>query len=267
MATARRSVFDLLFPASTILLVAYVVLPPLLLLSLSLSTKFDLIYGFLPDGISFAMYAEALPRLLHSLRDSLMIAVPTVLLSILFGVPAAYAVVRCRFPGRWLVQELINLPLLFPSVVLAFGLLQFFNVGPIADMPVVGILILAHTTVATPLMIRPVMAAMQRLDPAPEEAAVSLGAGAGRAFVSAALPIILPAFMTGIALVFARSISDFEITVLLTDPQIQPLTIAVYSAFETGSARLGAATAMAANVFTVAAILLLEMGIRRAKWW
>jgi len=80
-----------------------------------------------------------------------------------------------------------------------------------------------------------------------------------RAFVDTALPILLPALMTGVILVFARSISDFEITLLLTDPQVQPLTIAVFNAFESGSARHGAAVALTFAP-VAAALVLIQTG-------
>jgi ABC-type spermidine/putrescine transport system permease subunit II len=261
-----RPWFELVFPATTLALVVFVVLPLLLLLSLSLSGKFDLLFGLLPDGVTTENYVAALPGFLASARDSLLIAVPAVLLSLLLGIPAAYGLARCRFPGKGVALEVLNFPILFPPVVLAFGLFQLFRAGPFPDVSVWIVLVLAHTTVATPLLVRPLMAALQRLDPAPEEAAASLGAGAVRAFVDTALPILLPALMTGIILVFARSISDFEITLLLTDPQVQPLTIAVFNAFESGSARHGAAVAMAANLFTILVILVLETGVRRSGW-
>jgi ABC-type spermidine/putrescine transport system permease subunit II len=261
-----RSPFDLVFPSATIALVAFVVLPPLLLLSLSLSQKFDLLFGLLPDGLTLEMYESVWPGFLGSARDSLLIAVPTLVLSILLGVPAAFGLVRSEFPGKAVALEVLNFPMLFPPVVLAFGIFQLFRAGPFPDVSTWFVLVLAHTTVATPLMIRPLMASLQRIDPAPEEAAASLGANRVRAFIDTALPAIFPSFMAGVVLVFARSISDFEITLLLVDPQVRPLTIAVFNAFETGSARMGAAMAMAANIFTILVIVLLETGVRKTKW-
>lgn len=264
--SSSPSLFDRVFSTATLALVVFVVLPPLLLLSLSVSNSFDLLGGLLPQGITFEMYGSVLEGFLGSARDSLLIAVPTVVLSTLLGIPAAFGLVRCQFPGKALALEILNFPMLFPPVVLAFGLFQLFRAGPFPDISVWIVLILAHTTVSTPLMIRPMMAALQRLDPAPEEAALSLGAGTARAFLDAALPQVFPSFMAGVVLVFARSISDFEITLLLIDPRIHPLTIAVFGAFETGSARMGAAMAMAANVFTISVIVLLEAAVRRGNW-
>ena len=71
----------------------------------------------------------------------------------------------------------------------------------------------------------------------------------------------------GMALAFARSISDFEITFLLAAGDIATLPITIYQAFETGSSRLGAAVAVAANLFSIAVIVMLEAGVKRARWW
>lgn len=259
--------FRWIFPATTLGLVLFILLPPLTLLSLSVNDRFDLLWGILPAGISFDFYAQSGPVILRSVRDSMLIAFPTVLLALAVGLPVAYALVRLKFPGRGLLAELVNLPLVFPPIVLAFGLMQMFKQGPFAGVGPWVAIILGHTVVALPFMIQPIIAALQRVDIAVEDAARSLGAGPLRAFATTVLPVIVPSVLTGVALVFARSISDFEITLLLTTPEISTMPIAIYQAFESGSTRLGAAVAMATNLFAVGVIVILEVAVRRVRWW
>ncbi|ONG51786.1 hypothetical protein BKE38_15575 [Pseudoroseomonas deserti] len=269
-AAAPRSVlppFRWLFPATTVGLILFILLPPITLLSLSVNDRFDLVWGIFPHGISFDLYRESGPAILRSVADSMRIALPTVVVCFLVGLPVAYALVRLRFPGRGLLAELVNLPLVFPPIVLAFGLMQIFKQGPLSGTSPWVAIVLGHAVVSLPFMIQPIIAALQRVDVSVEDAARSLGAGPLRAFATTVLPVIMPSVLTGVALVFARSISDFEITLLLTTPEISTMPIAIYQAFESGSTRLGAAVAMATNVFAVAVIVILEIAVRRLRWW
>ncbi|MBC9208546.1 ABC transporter permease [Roseomonas aerophila] len=259
--------FRWIFPATTLGLILFIILPPITLLSLSVNDRFDLVWGIFPAGVSFDLYRESGPAILRSVAHSMRIAVPTVILSFLVGLPVAYALVRLRFPGRGLLAELVNLPLVFPPIVLAFGLMQMFKQGPFAGVSPWVAIVLGHTIVSLPFMIQPIIAALQRVDIAVEDAARSLGASPLRAFLTTVLPIIVPSVLTGVALVFARSISDFEITLLLTTPEISTMPIAIYQAFESGSTRLGAAVAMATNLFAVGVIVILEVAVRRVRWW
>lgn len=259
--------FRWIFPATTLGLILFIVLPPITLLSLSVNDRFDLLWGIFPAGFSLDLYRESAPTILRSVADSMRIAVPTVLVCFLVGLPVAYALVRLNFPGRGLLAELVNLPLVFPPIVLAFGLMQIFKQGPLADVGPWVAIVLGHSIVSLPFMIQPCIAALQRVDIAVEDAARSLGAGSLRAFVTTVLPVIMPSVLTGVALVFARSISDFEITLLLTTPEISTMPIAIFQAFESGSTRVGAAVAMATNLFAVGVIVILEVAVRRVRWW
>lgn len=259
--------FRAIFLIVTMVLVFFIVIPPLTLVSLSVSDRFDLVYGIFPSGISFDVYREWGDQIVDSIVDSLLIAIPTVILCFLLGFPVAYALVRLKFPGRTLISELVSLPMVFPPIVLAFGLMQIFNQGPLAPLGPWIAITLGHTVVSIPFMIRPLISALHQINPAYEDAARSLGAGKLRALLTIVLPNITSAIITGMALVFARSVSDFEITLLLTTPEIRTMPIAIYHAFESGSTRLGAAAAVATSLFSVAIIVVIEIILRRAKWW
>ncbi|HEX9015461.1 MAG TPA: ABC transporter permease subunit [Chloroflexota bacterium] len=265
----RESIFrfETIFPLFSLILVLYIVVPPITLLSLSISDRFDLLWGFLPMGLTFEMYTAWADVVFQAMISSLMIAIPTGILTLFIGLPVAYALVRLDFPGKMLINELVLLPMIFPPIILAFGLFQLFQTGAFRDIGVLPTLVMAHTVVSTPFLIRPVVAALQRVEVSFEEAAHSLGASRLRAFLDIVMPVVLPALMTGVTLVIARSISDFEITLLLTNPDYTTLPIAIYQAFETGKARLGAAVAIIANIFSILLVIGLEGLIRRSRWW
>lgn len=259
--------FRSLFPLTTIGLVLFILVPQFLLLSLSVSERFDLKGGVLPVGFSTDAYVRWGEDIAKAAGTSMTVALPTVLLAMLLGTPVAYALARLQFTGKAIVVELVNLPMIFPPIVLGFGLFQLFRSGALPALPPLLTLIAAHTVVATPFMIRPLMLAIQRVDPSLEEASLSLGASRLTGFMRVVLPQLLPALLTGIALTFARSISDFEITFLLAGGDLATLPVTIYQAFETGSSRLGAAVAMAGNVFAVCVIVSLELIVKKAKWW
>ena len=259
--------FRSLFPASTAALIFLIVFPQLLLVSLAVSETFDLRWGILPQGFTLDQFRQWGGVILKSMLTSLAITIPTVIFALLLGTPVAYALARLDFTGRAWVIELVNLPMVFPPIVLAFGLFQLMRSGMLPNMPSWVMLVLAHTVVATPFVVRPLLVAMQRLDPALEEASLSLGATRMRTFMTVYLPLLLPSLLIGISLAFARSISDFEITLLLVGGDLATLPITIYHAFETGSSRLGAAVAVTANLFALAVIISLESAVKRVKWW
>ncbi|WP_313195960.1 ABC transporter permease [Shinella zoogloeoides] len=259
--------FRVFFLIVTLALVLFITIPPVALLSLSLSEQFDLVWGIFPSGISFDMYRDWGFQIFHSIGDSLRIAIPVVVLSFLIGLPVAYALARLNFPGKGLMGELISIPMVFPPIVLAFGLMQLFGNGPLGFVGPWGAIIFGHTVVAIPFMIMPLVSALHQIDPAYEDAALSLGAGRLRTVLTIVVPNVVPAIVTGMALVFARSISDFEITLLLTTPDISTMPVEIYHAFESGSTRLGAAVSVATSLFSVAIIVLIEIVVRKAKWW
>ncbi len=259
--------FEMIFPLTSLLLVLYIVIPPITIISLSVSEKFDLVWGLFPVGLTGEMYVRWAGTVFDAMKASLLIAIPTALITLVVGLPVAYALARLEFRGKQLLNELVMLPMIFPPIILAFGLFQLFRTGKLSLLGPLPTLVLAHTVVSTPFLIRPVVAALQRVDVGVEEAAYSLGASRLRAFCDVVLPMVLPALIMGITLVLARSISDFEITLLLTTPDYTTLPIAIYQAFETGSARLGAAVAVVANVFSILVVILFEGVVRRAQWW
>jgi putative spermidine/putrescine transport system permease protein len=255
------------FAFVALLIVLFIIIPPITIFSLSLSETFDLRFGLLPVGLTLEMYIRWSNMVLGSIRASMAVALPATFFTTLIGLPAAYALARRDFPGRAVVNELVLLPMIFPPIILAFGLYQLFLTPGLRDLGTWFTLVAAHTVVCTPFLIRPVVQALQKVDVDLEEAAQSLGASPVRAFVDVVLPTILPALVTGMTLAIARSLADFEITLLLTSADYQTLPILIYSAFDTGSARLGSAVAVISILFSIALITIFEWFARRAQWW
>ncbi|MHC4405511.1 MAG: molybdate ABC transporter permease subunit [Planctomycetota bacterium] len=157
---------------------------------------------------------------------SATVATCAALFSLPFGIAVAYVLARASFSGKWLVEALVNVPLVLPPVVTGYLLLVCFAPkGPIgrllADWLGVKIVftwwavVLAAMAVSFPLMVRAIRLAFQAVDPRLEMAARSLGAGRLGAFLTVTLPLAKRGVIAGWVLAFARSLGEFGATVIV----------------------------------------------------
>nr|WP_249813060.1 ABC transporter permease [Bradyrhizobium sp. 141] len=137
---------------------------------------------------------------------SLKVAVLATIGAVAVGVPAAYAVVRGRFPGKGLVSALLISPMIVPVLIFAialYGLYARFNL-----LGTVGGLALAHIVLAVPFVMVTVSAGLKSTDESLEAAALTMGAGSVRAFWFVTLPVLRPAIISAAFLAFVTSFDD-----------------------------------------------------------
>jgi sulfate/thiosulfate transport system permease protein len=154
-----------------------------------------------------------------ALRLTLIASVIVVVINALAGTLIAWVLVRDEFPGKGIVNSLIDLPFALPTIVAGITLLAFY--GP--DSPV-GIdvaftkvaVVLALLFVTLPFVVRAVQPVLLELDREMEQAAESLGAGRTTVFRRIVLPNLLPAIIAGGGLAFARAVGEFGSLVLIT---------------------------------------------------
>jgi len=152
--------------------------------------------------------------LLRALGNSFLVAGGVVPLTLLLGVPAAYALSRVPFRGRGAVEHVFMLPLMIPGLITGLSillLLKQFDFGLSLWAVVLG-----HTVAWLPIVIAQVSARLRRLDPRIEEASQDLGAGPIETFVRVALPNLTNAVIGSALLVFILSFDEIAITFLLT---------------------------------------------------
>jgi spermidine/putrescine transport system permease protein len=168
----------------------------------------------------------------EALLVSLMVAIPTVVIATAIGTLTALALYRARFPGKLLVQGLLYLPLIMPSLVLGVALLLFF----VAISLPLGVLtiILAHVAFSIPLTTLVILARMQRLDPQLEEAAMDLGADAWTTFWRITLPLLRPGVLAAALLAFPWSFNDFVITFFVAGVGSTTLPLRIYAMIRLG---------------------------------
>ena len=177
-------------------------------------------------------------RVLASLRLSFGGALIAATVNAVFGFVVAWVLVRYRFPGRRLVDALIDLPFALPTAVSGIALTAVYAPTGWLGRPLAALgiqaaytplgVVIAMTFVGLPFVVRTLQPALEDLDVEIEEAAASLGAGRFQAFVRVLLPALLPSLLTGFALAFSRAVGEYGSVIFIagtTKTEIAPLVI------------------------------------------
>jgi sulfate transport system permease protein len=165
------------------------------------------------------------PRALASLRFTILTSLAAAAINVVFGFVVAWVLARYRFPGKRLVDAIVDLPLALPTAVAGVALTALYTdngwVG--SRLAPLGIhlafawpgVVIALVFVGLPFLVRTVQPVIEELDPAVEEAAVTLGATPAQAFVRVVLPALLPALRAGFAAAFARALGEYGSVVFI----------------------------------------------------
>ncbi len=172
----------------------------------------------LDDGLAGFWEAVTAPAALSALATTLGVSAVVALVNAVMGTLVAWVLVRDDFPGKRVVNALIDLPFALPTIVASIVLLSLY--GP--NSPV-GIqlnatrwgLVVALAFVTLPFVVRSVQPVLIELDDEVEEAAVSLGAGNLTTFRRVVLPTLAPAVIGGAGLAFARAVGEYGSVVLI----------------------------------------------------
>ncbi len=212
------------------------------------------------------------PRVLAAYRLSFGASLGAAALNALIGLLLAWVLVRYDFPGRRLVDALIDLPFALPTAVAGIALTALFagNGWIGSRLPVqvsftpLGVW-LALTFIGLPFVVRTVQPVLQDLPPDIEEAAATLGAGRAATFLRVLLPLVLPALLTGFALAFARALGEYGSVIFIAGnmpmvSEIVPLLIVT----KLEQYDYAGATAIAVAMLAVSFALLLLINVLQA---
>lgn len=207
------------------------------------------------------------PQAQTAIRNSLITAPISTMVSTIFGVPLAYVLARRSFRGKRLVEALVILPLVIPPVVGGAMILtavgRFTPIGsaaaaagvPLTDS-LLGV-ILAQTFVAAPFVIITARAGFGSVDERLEQASRSLGYGPISTFWNVSLPLARGAILAGITLTFARAIGEFGATMMVAyNPRTMPTRIWVD--FITGGIDAIVPLAIALLVITLLVLTVIQ---------
>jgi sulfate transport system permease protein len=213
------------------------------LLYLSLLVLIPLSAAFLKSfSLTRAQFiaAVASPRVLAAYRLSFGAALAAATINALFGFIVAWVLVRYRFPGRRLVDALVDLPFALPTSVAGIALTAIYAprglighwlepLGVKVAFTRLGVLV-ALVFIGMPFVVRTVQPVLEDLDAEKEEAAATLGAGRWHTFSKVLFPAVRPALMTGFALAFARAVGEYGSVIFIAGniplvSEITPLII------------------------------------------
>jgi putative spermidine/putrescine transport system permease protein len=145
--------------------------------------------------------------------NSLVIALGTMLLTMIIVIPAAFAFVRHSFRGKGLVHQLLMLPLIVPHVVSALAYYGFLSSFRLTGTHL-GVII-AHTSFAVPVTFLAITAALKGFDRNLERAAMSAGAGPLRTFFWVTLPVLRPGILVGALFAFLQSFNEAVVAIFI----------------------------------------------------
>lgn len=198
------------------------------------------------------------PEARSALELTVWMALSTAVIDVVTGVALAWVLVRDDFPGKRLVNALIDLPFALPTIVAGLVLLTLYGPGSPVGINVAQTrvaVLLALLFVTLPFVVRSVQPVLLALDRDVEEAAACLGAGPVTTFRRIIAPAILPATLTGAGLALARALGEYGSIVLISGNL--PFHTMVASVFIAGQVESGDNSGAAAVSVTLLALALV----------
>ncbi|MGA1833685.1 ABC transporter permease [Rhizobium wenxiniae] len=246
-----------LLGAFAILVFLFLLAPLVIIIGASLSDTTYL--TFPPQGLTLHWFANIfeISAFRNTALTSFQVAILGTGLSLLIGIPAAYALNRYRIGlPKWL-GTLFVLPILVPEIVFGFSLLKSVTIG--MGLPVYPSLIIGHALLVLPYSVRVVGASLASFDFSVEEAAISLGCPPLKTFFTVVLPNIRAGVIAAFILAFITSINDVSISVFLTGPGISTLPIQILAHMEQFFDPTIASVSVLLMLVTVGVMAIVEM--------
>jgi sulfate transport system permease protein len=215
-------------------------------------------------------------RVLASLKVTFLASLAAAVINVIFGLIVAWVLVRYNFPGKRIIDALVDLPFALPTAVAGITLAtlyaphgwlgQYFAAYDIKVAYTPLGIVVALTFIGLPFVVRTVQPVLADVEAEVEEAAASLGAGRLDVFLRVIFPAIFPALLTGFALAFARAIGEYGSVIFIAGnmpyiSEISPLLIV--SKLEQYD--YAGATAIAVVMLLISFGLLLA--INGLQWW
>ncbi len=209
-------------------------------------------YGFSSWVKVFAPRGGAL----DSLRNSLVVAVLTVIVSLLLAIPAGYALARLKLPLRSVILLAFLIPQAFPNLTVYVNVARiFYEIGLNGTIPGVVLVHVSHGLVYTVWI---ATAAFSAIDAELEQAARVTGAGALRTFFDITLPLAAPGLMASAIFVFLESLDEFTGSYFVGAPDVNMLPLLLYTTASGGNYQIASITALLLLIPSLVFMLIVE---------
>ena len=216
------------------------------------------------------------PRVVASYQLSFVTSLIAAAINAVFGLLVAWVLVRYKFPGKKIIDALVDLPFALPTAVAGIALTAIYAKNgwlgqPLGEIGIkvaftpLGVLV-ALTFIGLPFVVRTVQPVLEEMERELEEAAKSLGASNWQTFAKVIFPTVLPAVITGFALAFARALGEYGSVIFIAGnmPMVSEITpLIIITKLEQYD--YAGATAVAVVMLVTAFVLLLL--INYLQWW
>jgi putative spermidine/putrescine transport system permease protein len=243
-------------------IVAFLLLPIAIVLVFALNPTPYI--AFPPVGVTLRWFAKffSSATFMNALALSLEVALAVAVLATTLGAMCALGIARGALPGARLLTTFFLSPLMLPAILTGLALFQLFVLAGIGR-PIWG-LIVGHTIVAIPYVLRTTLAVLHDFDRRVEEAAAVLGAAPARVFYEVTLPLIRPGVIAGAIFAFIVSFDQLPISLFLVLPSRETLPVVLLNYIRYDLDGAIAAASMVSIALALTAVLLLEriIGLR-----
>jgi spermidine/putrescine transport system permease protein len=216
-------------------------------------------------GFTFDWYA-ALWRdsvLVRTLKNSLIVASATTVLSVVLGTVGGWLLYRYRYRAAGLLETFVFLPMIVPEVILGVSLLILFvTIGLQLGYTTI---VISHVTFCFPFVMAAVQARLAGLDPALEEAALDLGATPLQAFTKVLVPYLMPAIVSGALMSFTLSLDELIVTYFTASAGTRTLPLEIFGRVKKGLDPSLNAISTVFIVFTLISLVATEAIRRRSS--
>lgn len=220
--------------------------------------------------------AVASPRVMASYKLTFGASLIGALINAVFGLLTAWVLTRYTFPGKRIIDALVDLPFALPTAVAGIALTAIYApngwVGSLLEPHGIKVaftpigVVIALTFIGLPFVVRTVQPVLEDLEAETEEAAASLGANRWQTFTKIIFPAIAPALLTGFSLAFARAIGEYGSVIFIAGnmPMVSEITpLIIITKLEQYD--YAGATAVAVVMLLISFLLLLA--INGLQWW
>ena len=209
-------------------------------------------------GFSLDSYRAILGKLSTNIRNTFTFSVIAIIIMMILGLLLAYIIVRRRGKIANLLDTLVMFPYVIPGSVLGISLILAFNQKPFILTGTVLILVVSYTIRKLPFTLRSSIATLYQIDPAIEEASISLGVPPMKTFAKTTAILMLPGMLSGAVLSFIATINELSSTIILYSGKTGTISVAIYTEIFKDGYGTAAALATILTVSTVIALIIFD---------
>jgi putative spermidine/putrescine transport system permease protein len=248
--------------ALTLLVCAFLVVPVAMSILAGVTQNY---FVGVKSGLTLRWVGEVWTLYADTIWRSIFIALVTLAVTLVLGIPAAYALARAQ--SRWTrwIEELLTLPIAVPGLATALGLILLY--GQWREFRASwAFIVVGHVLFTLPFMVRSVLAVMLAVDLRTlEEAAASLGASFRERFFSVVLPNVRPGILAGSLMVVTLSMGEFNLTWMLHTPLTKTLPVGLADSYASMRLEIGSAYTLIFLMMIVPLLIAMQWAAARAE--